>query len=524
MAGWFRRTVGSAVVRLGGRLAQSGFSLAGSGASVDYEGATTGRRLQLWGLSQSGPNSAVMSSMGSLRSRSRELMRNNPWARGGRNTQVANLIGTGITPSWHIPGKPLLAETIRQRWDRWTCVSDADGRHDFYGQQAALGSCVVEAGEGLSRFRPRFASDGLPVPLQIQLLEPDFLDPSRHGIMSNGNYAHMGVEFDKKVGKRTAYWLLPYHPGDSSLMSALASGALQGGMSSPVPADQVLHVGLPDRVGEVRHLPWLSALILRLYDLDGYDDAQLLRQKIASLLVGFRFTDGSSTNTPGVGKGKTAAGQRQIQIEPGTLQDAPLGTSKIEWSNPPGVGADFPEYMKYQLRAIARGMMLTYEQLSGDFSDANFSAARLAITEYRRWAEMIQWQVFVFQFCQPVAVRWMEVGVATGTLPISAADFNANREIYTDIQWSPPKWALIDPVKDITADIMDVRAGFASRSSKIVERGGNPSVVERQTIEDNKRADDGGLVFDSDPRKVSQSGTSQTNQVVDAALSEQQAA
>ena len=47
-------------------------------AVADYEGALQGRRLSTWGLSSSGPNTALYGSLANLRARSRELIRNDP--------------------------------------------------------------------------------------------------------------------------------------------------------------------------------------------------------------------------------------------------------------------------------------------------------------------------------------------------------------------------------------------------------------------------------------------------------------
>ena len=67
-----------------------------------YEGATTGRRLGSWGLSSVGPNTALSESLSHLRSRSRDLVRNNPWVANGFRSLSSNLIGNGITPRWMV--------------------------------------------------------------------------------------------------------------------------------------------------------------------------------------------------------------------------------------------------------------------------------------------------------------------------------------------------------------------------------------------------------------------------------------
>ena len=93
---------------------------------------------------------------------------------------------------------------------------------------------MVETGEVLVRRRLRRSSDGLPVPLQFQVLEADFLDTTKSGALGAGRLVQ-GIEFDP-VGKRRTYWLHAEHPGD-------AYGALQNGLQSrPVPAMEIAHV------------------------------------------------------------------------------------------------------------------------------------------------------------------------------------------------------------------------------------------------------------------------------------------
>ncbi|MFP3624870.1 phage portal protein, partial [Burkholderia sp. SIMBA_051] len=55
----------------------------------------------------------------------------------------------------------------------------------------------------------------------------------------------------------------------------------------PVPADDVAHVFQPLRAGQVRGVPELSTVLLRLHSLDNFDDAVLFRQEISNLFAGF---------------------------------------------------------------------------------------------------------------------------------------------------------------------------------------------------------------------------------------------
>jgi capsid protein len=107
-----------------------------------------------------------------LRAKARSLVQNVPYIAASMDALVANVIGTGITPRFTGPA----AEKLNKLWTAWTQVCDADGRLDFYGLQAAAYRAMEQDGEVLFRLRPRRPADGLPAPLQLQLLEIDWLD------------------------------------------------------------------------------------------------------------------------------------------------------------------------------------------------------------------------------------------------------------------------------------------------------------------------------------------------------------
>ncbi len=163
--------------------------------------------------------------------------------------------------------------------------------------------------------------------------------------------------------------------------------------------------------------------------------------------------------------------------------------------------------MKQQLREIASGIGVTYEQLTGDLSDVNYSSIRAGLLEFRRRCEMLQQQTIVFQFCRPVLNRWLDSVWLSGALDLP--DYLRDRRAYRRVEWRPQGWRWVDPLKDILAEQLSVRSGFKSRSSVIAEQGYDREVVDRQIAEDNASADAFGLIFDSDPRKTAKSGAAQ---------------
>ncbi|MCE5334395.1 MAG: phage portal protein [Desulfobacteraceae bacterium] len=456
-------------------------------------------------MSGSGPNMAVSSSLASLRARSRELTRNNLNAQAGVESYVSNLIGTGIIPRWRLEDQNLKAD-VQQLWSDWTEEADANGALDFYGLQALASRALIDSGEVLARFRPRYPGDLLSVPLQIQLLESDHLDETFESIAPNGNPIRMEIEFDKNLGKRVAYWVFRDHPGEQFLLANTTERVR-------VPATEMLHIFRPLRPGQARGRPWLTSIIVRLHELDQYEDAELVRKKAAAMFGGF-ITEPPTEDVGGSPLGKIAGKDTEswdvVALEPGTFPVLPPGM-EVTFSTPADVGGNYEVWIKQTLREIAAGIGVTYEQLTGDLSGVNYSSIRAGLLEFRRRCEMLQWHTLIFQFCQPVARRWMDTAVAAGLIGISGG-YSANRRKYYRIEWRAPRWPWVDPMKDAMAALLEVRGGFRPRSSVIAEMGEDAEDVDRQYAEDAARADSLDLVFDSDPRKTEKSGAMQTAQ------------
>jgi lambda family phage portal protein len=454
-------------------------------AAADYEAAASTRRTTGWIVSTSDINTLVFRSADTLRSRSRDMVRRNPWAANALDAFVANAIGTGIKPqSLHPDAR--LKERIQELWLRWTDEADATGLTDFYGLQAMSCRSVMEAGECFIRLRPRLPKDGLSVPLQLQLLEAEHLPANETRRLENGNYIRAGIEFDK-IGRRVAYHLYREHPGDTS--NPMASSELVR-----VPADSVLHLFRPLRPGQLRGQPWLTQVLVKLYELDQYDDAELVRKKTAAMFAGFVTKNAPEDQILGEGT-PDSTGASLAGLEPGTLQVL-LPGEDVKFSTPADVGATYETFMRVQLRSIAAGMGITYEQLTGDLTGVNYSSIRAGLLEFRRRCEQFQHQVIVYQMCRPIWRRWIEAALLAGALRAAVDDPGL-----FDVKWIAPGWAWVDPLKDIKAQIMAVRAGFKSRAEVVSEQGYDAEAIDREIAADNARADELGLEYDSDPRK-----------------------
>ncbi len=179
-------------------------------SKAKYDGAGHGKRLVNWYPNNSSINSLLTSNLQTLRNRSHDIVRKNPYAFNAIESIVSNCIGTGIKPQSKAKDAEF-RKRIQELWLRWTDESDAACICDFYGLQSLVLRSVIECGECFVRIK--IDKRNATVPLKLQVLEAEHLDTSKDYPLPNGNVIKSGIEFDKN-GKRVAYYLYREHPGD----------------------------------------------------------------------------------------------------------------------------------------------------------------------------------------------------------------------------------------------------------------------------------------------------------------------
>lgn len=183
-----------------------------------------------------------------------------------------------------------------------------------------------------------------------------------------------------------------------------------------------------------------------------------------------------------------------VALEPGTMQEL-LPGEQVEFSDPPDGGNNYPDFMRQQLMAAAAGAGLPYELMTGDMRDVNDRAIRVVLTEFRRRLEQLQFSVYVHQLCRPVRSAWMDMAVLAGALDL--VDYTQRRREYQRTRWVPQGWAYIHPVQDVQSRMLEVGAGFASRSEMCLRSGTDAEIVDEENAADIARAKDLGLKYSS---------------------------
>lgn len=448
-------------------------------AQTPYDGAGSGKRLANWYPSSASINSILSGNLDTLRTRSHDIVRKNPYAANAIEAIVSNCIGTGIKPQSKARNADFRRQ-IQELWLQWTDEADAAGTCDFYGLQSLVLRSVIECGECFVRIK--IDKKNSTVPLKLQVLEAEHLDSSKDYPLPNGNVIKSGIEFDK-TGKRVAYYLFKEHPGDTCGGHTYAS---YNGDSIRIPAQEILHIYKVLRPGQIRGEPWLSNVLLKLHELDQYEDAELVRKKTAAMFAGFvTRIDPDSEIFP-----EKEAGSDIYGLEPGTMQFLDPGED-IKFSSPADVGGTYEAFIKQQLRAISVGLGITYEQLTGDLSSVNYSSIRAGLLEFRRRCTALQHNLVVFQFCRPIWNKFIELAVLSDAIKVP------NDPSFSFVKWIPQGFDWVDPLKEQNAQMNAVRCGFKSRAEVVSGLGYDVEEIDAEIKNDNERAKKMGLKFDT---------------------------
>ncbi|MDR3066101.1 MAG: phage portal protein [Comamonas sp.] len=404
-----------------------------------------------------------------LRTRSRALAQNVPYIARGLSSHTANIIGTGIIPKWL--GSE--AKAFAKLWMEWGTQADADGQLDIYGLQDLAHLTAARDGEVLIRIRPRRKEDGIAVPVQFQVLEIDWLDDSRNGRI-DGYDVVQGKAYDP-LGRVMGYYLFEQHPGDMVLPRT------RNGGSRFVPATTVIHYFTKERPGQGRGFPRIAPVISRVRDLSLYEDAEINRKNQESRLSVLASGDVNAL-ADGQGTKVTEGGRMLGDLPSGAMMEVPTGTTLtvVEPKAVPG----YVEYVRQALHLIAAGAGWTYEMMTGDVSQVNFSSARIRRLDYKREAEREQWLHVIPCLIAPIVRAFVDAAELGGL--VKKADYN--------VRYATPKWEYTNPRDDVESDLKEIAGGLSTFSEKLRQRGYDPEEVAQEMKEDIDRLKKAGVL------------------------------
>lgn len=472
-----------------------------------YAGAQMNRLNSDWTALNTSADSEIITSLRVLRARSRELLRDNEYAKAAIRIIKNNVIGTGIGMQGQVKsaGGKLMTkvnDAIEDTWEDWTEKDTCDpaGKLGFADMERLIIGSLVENGEVLIRkVRQPFGQGRIPYALE--LIESDRLvDQWSVARAENGNVIRMGVE-QNSWGRPVAYWLYPHHPGDYQFSAFVESALIR------VPADQIIHLFIPERIGQTRGVPWFHATLKRLRNMQGYEEAEIVAARASASIVGIIETAEGLMPDEGDLTGDPKA-LPTLSMEPGTFQQLAPG-EKFTGFNPSRPNSAMDPFMRYMLRGFATGVGVSYASVSSDYSQSNYSSSRLALLDDRDlWRVLQGW--FIRNFRREVHRDWMGAAVLAGELSIP--DYYTKPKKYWLVRFKPRGWSWIDPTKEVLAYKAAVRAGFMTVSDVIslTSEHADAEDVFKERRRELDMMTEQDLVFDTDPAQTDLKGAIQS--------------
>lgn len=400
-----------------------------------------GRLVADWASSEMTANQALFSSLRTLRNRIRQLARENDLARRFLAIMKAKVIG----------GEPIgyqakARDPNTKKLDRVACdiVEAAVLEFSKPGMFTACGGLsrdmvehlvihqVIVDGEFLARKLYGFENK---YGFTLQMLDPANLDetynvPAGHGT----NAVKLGVEVNK-YNRPVAYWFREERD--------VGMGMVVAGDRTRIPAQDIIHVFIHERVNQLRGVTWMCSVGLRMKLLDGYETAVTVGARAAAAKMGFLVNKGAEYEPELDKDGHPVDGMLTMSAAPGSIEQIPDGLEFQPWDpgTAPATMAEFSEAMK---QGIASGLSISYPTLASNLKGVSYSSIRKGDLDdkdvWRVWQGLV-----VTRFCDAWIDDFLRFGMLTGAinLPVSKLDKFSARE------WWPRTWEGVDPKKTI---------------------------------------------------------------------------
>lgn len=474
-----------------------------------YEGAATNRLTNDWNAGQASGDSELFTSLRIMRARSRELVRDNPFAAHALRILRNNVVGEGIGMQAQVKtagGKlqTKINDSIEAAYSAWsdrkTChvaglLSMADIEHVAMSQLVTAGEVIIR------KLRQPFG--GGTIPLALEVIESDrLLDNYQTGRAPNGNIIRMGVEIDQ-WHRPVAYWLNPNHPGDYQFATFDPSRFMR------VPAEDIIHLYVINRWPQTRGEPWFHATLRSMRDEGGLADAEIVKARASANIVGF-----IRSPEPLV-QDATSAGRRLLDTEPGTWQQL-LPGEDVAGMSTYAANPSLDPFLRYMVRKMALGVGLSYGAFSGDRTASTYSSERISMLDDRDSYRVLQ-GFFIRNLRSDLHREFMDAATLVGAIK-TGADYYTNPTKYQAVRFKPRGWSWIDPVKEVEAYKTAVRCGFMTQGDVIDQTSRNADfedVIQTRKGELNA-IKEAGLAFDTNPLQVNDKGAAQPGQVASA--------
>ena len=488
-----------------------------SASGYKYHGASQTKNSLIGWITGGGSAEDDIDLQGSLlRVRSRDLYAGGGLGRGIPATLVTNVVGWGIRPKPKIDREVLgLTEEAAAEWERaaerefrmWakTPMCDATRQHTFWDMQELAFRSELVSGDviGLFGMKPNVRN---PYQTVIRLIEADRLstpdsrgDSTAQNTDSGGRIVD-GVEVNKD-GEVVALHIATYHPLQDENPGEITWDRIEiYGNETGMP--NALHVMTAERPEQHRGIPYISAAIEQIKQLDRYMDAELAASIVAAMLTVFIMNDGTnddaydSINDSIEEEEKVQDSDMKIELGNGNVYELPPG-KKVEKIGDSRAPTAFDSYTQQIITMIGSGQEMPYEVAMHRY-DSNFTAANAARLDF--WKVVTKYRErFTEQFSQPIYEAVIAEAVALGRLQAPGFfDDPIVRDAWCGCRWNGVSKGHVQPVQEANAAKIRMETGITTGEQEAMEYSGADYFENISELGRERKAWDGAM-----PRQTS---------------------
>lgn len=444
-------------------------------ASRYFDGAQSDRLLFGWDSHPASIEQVLRADLRSLRARCREQVRNNDYAKRFQNLLLANVVGPhGIQVQAKV--SDTVNTALDAAWAAWgEDHCDVTGQLSFCDVQRLFISSMVHDGEFLCRFHR--GEDYGAHNVQVEVIDPERIALDHENKrLANGNEIRLGVEFSGP--KPVAVWLYDIdEDGDYQLSNAKRLPFMSDGKVNAI------HCFLPEYVGQIRGIPWLSTALYRMKLLQGYDEAAITAARIGASKAGFFYSETGEAYT---GDEENTDGSLLTDVEPGSFEQLPDGL-KFAPYDPTYPHGEYEPFMKRTLMGMAAGLNIGYNAVANDPENTSYSTLRQFELEnrdaYRTWQQCL--------------IRFVRRSRNDVWLPMAqlAEGFDARMGLASlkPATFTGRRWDWVDPEKDWKGHKLALDSNATTVSQIIRDRGQDPEEVFKERAAELERMRELGI-------------------------------
>jgi lambda family phage portal protein len=447
-------------------------------------------------LAQSGsPQQDIDLNNYTLRQRARMLYMASPVATSAIKTNRTNVVGIGLRLQSRIDREALgmsieQAEAWQKKTEREFAIwanskanCDATGVNDFYGmQQLALTSWLM-SGDSIGLVKLGKTTPLNPYAFRLHIIEADRVatptDLHTYGLLGttginqdNGNKIYDGVEIDNS-GKIIAYYVRSTYPLEYGLTGDTTKWERIKAYQDHTGLPNVIHVMDSERPDQYRGVTYLAQVIEPLLQLRRYTESELMAALVESFYSAFIKTTAPTDEMPFNETKEVSPEMRDpndFNLGPGTVNILNPGED-VTFGDPKRPASGFPEFIKSIAQQVGAALEIPRDLLLKEFT-ASYSASRAALLEaWKAFKTRREW--ITKSFCRPAYEIWMSEAVARGR--IQAPGFFTDpvmRSAYLGSEWIGPAQGQIDPVKEMTAEVIACSEGFSTHEQSTTKLNG----------------------------------------------------